>query len=246
MLYAILFVLGLVFGSFYNVVGLRLSKEESIVFPSSHCMNCNHKLGFLDLIPVFSYMFLRGKCRYCGKKISIKYPIFELITGILFVLCYVKFGFSYELLIGIIFCSMLVIITVSDFDSYMIPDSVLLVSGILIFIIYLIKFKTFAFDYLAQGIFSFIFMFCFKLVGNFLLKKESMGDGDIKLMAVVGMVIGFKKVIFSLFLAAYLGFPYAIYVMVKKSINHEVPFGPFLALASIILLFLDFDLFNLF
>ena len=141
---------------------------------------------------------------------------------------------------------MLVIITVSDFNSYMIPDSVLLVSGILIFTIYLIRYKTFAFDYLAQGVFCFIFMFGFKLIGNFLLRKESMGDGDIKLMAVVGMVIGFKKVIFSLFLAAYLGLPYAIYVMVKKSVNHEVPFGPFLAIASIIMLFLDFDLSNLF
>lgn len=241
MIHILLFILGLLFGSFYNVVGLRLSKEESIAFPPSHCTKCNHQLSFFDLIPIFSYLFLKGKCRYCGCKISIKYPFFELITGILFVLCYVKFGFSLNLFVSLILCSMLVIITVSDIESYIIPDSVLLVCGLLIFTIYLINFKTFAFDYLKDGIFSFIFMYIIKLFGNFVFKKESMGDGDIKLMSVVGMIIGYKKVILALFMAAYLGLPYAIYVMVKKGVNHELPFGPFLSLASIILLFIDFN-----
>lgn len=241
MIYILLFILGLLFGSFYNVVGLRISKEESIAFPPSHCTKCNHKLMPSDLIPIVSYLVLKGKCRYCGDKISIKYPVFELLTGVLFVLCYVKFGFSLNLFISLILCSMLVIITVSDIDSYIIPDSVLLVCGLLIFLIYLVNFKTFAFDYLKDGIFSFIFMYMIKLFGNFVFKKESMGDGDIKLMSVVGMVIGYKKVILALFMAAYLGLPYAIYVMVKKGINNELPFGPFLSLASIILLFIDFN-----
>lgn len=243
MIYVILFIFGLVFGSFYNVVGLRLSKGESIVFPPSHCINCNHRLHFFDLIPLFSYLFLKGKCRYCSKHISIKYPLFELLTAILFCLCYLKFGYSIETIISIILCSMLVIITVSDLDSYIIPDSVLIICSILILGLYFYEYKTIPLNNLLNGIASFIFMFLIKMLGNFILKKESMGDGDIKLMAVVGMVIGFKKVILSLFLASYLGLPYAIYIMVKKNVNHELPFGPFLSLASLILLFVDIRIF---
>lgn len=243
MIYVILFIFGLVFGSFYNVVGLRLSKGESIVFPPSHCMNCNHRLHFFDLIPLFSYLFLKGKCRYCSKHISIKYPLFELLTAILFCTSYLKFGYSIETIISIILCSMLVIITVSDLDSYIIPDSVLIICSILIFGLYFYEYKTIPLNNLLNGIASFIFMFLIKMLGNFILKKESMGDGDIKLMAVVGMVIGFKKVILSLFLASYLGLPYAIYIMVKKNVNHELPFGPFLSLASLILLFVDIKIF---
>lgn len=243
MIYVILFIFGLVFGSFYNVVGLRLSKGESIVFPPSHCMNCNHRLHFFDLIPLFSYLFLKGKCRYCSKHISIKYPLFELLTAILFCTSYLKFGYSIETIISIILCSMLVIITVSDLDSYIIPDSVLIICSILIFGLYFYEYKTIPLNNLLNGIASFIFMFLIKMLGNFILKKESMGDGDIKLMAVVGTVIGFKKVILSLFLASYLGLPYAIYIMVKKNVNHELPFGPFLSLASLILLFVDIKIF---
>lgn len=241
MIYVLLFLVGIIFGSFYNVVGLRLSNDESIVYPPSHCTKCNHRLHSLDLIPIFSFLFLKGRCRYCNERISIKYPIFEFITGILFVLCYIKFGFSINLLISLIFCSMLVMITISDINTFIIPDHILFTCGILIFIIYLFEFKTFAFDYLKDGIISFIFMYGVKLIGNFVFRKESMGDGDIKLMSIVGMVIGYKNVIISLFLGAYLGLPYAIYIMIKKDINCELPFGPFLSLASLILLFVDFS-----
>ena len=243
MIYVILFIFGIVFGSFYNVVGLRLAKEESILFPPSHCPNCNHRLMFYDLIPLFSYFFLRGKCRYCSKHISIKYPLFEFLTGILFILSYLKFGFSFDFIISIILCSTLIIITVSDLDSYIIPDSVLIVSFVLIFGLYIYKYKTFAFDHLMSGIFAFAGMYALKMLGNFIFKRESMGDGDIKLMALVGMVIGLKKTVLSLFLAAYLGLPYAIYIMIKKDPNHELPFGPFLSLASLILLFVDINIF---
>ena len=94
-----------------------------------------------------------------------------------------------------------------------------------------------------SGIFAFAGMYALKMLGNFIFKRESMGDGDIKLMALVGMVIGLKKTVLSLFLAAYLGLPYAIYIMVKKDPNHELPFGPFLSLASLILLFVDINIF---
>ena len=99
----IIFIFGMVIGSFFNVLGYRLPKKESIVFPSSHCPNCKHKLNFRDLFPVLSYLFLKGKCRYCKIKISPIYPLIELITGILFVISYLIFGISIDFIIAIVF-----------------------------------------------------------------------------------------------------------------------------------------------
>ena len=120
------FIYGIVFGSFFNVVGLRVPKKESIVSPPSHCTACHRKLGILDLIPVFSYLFLHGKCRGCDAKISPIYPFMEFVTGVLFMLAYVMLGFSWELTVALIFISLLVIITVSDIAYMLIPDKVLL------------------------------------------------------------------------------------------------------------------------
>jgi len=243
MIYAVIFIFGLVLGSFYNCVGLRLAHDESIIYPSSHCVKCGHKLNVLDLIPLLSYVFLKGKCRYCKEKISIRYPMFELVTAIAFCLCYAVFNISFELLIALIFVSVLIIITVSDIETFIIPDSALLIGGILILIVQIIAYKTFAFDKLVNATISFGMMYGLKLIGNFLFKKESMGDGDIKLMALIGLVLGIKEAILSLFAAAYLGLPYAIYIMVSKKENKELPFGPFLSLGAMLLLFIDFNLF---
>src|SRR5690606_1306850 len=119
-------VFGLVFGSFYNVVGLRVPKNESIAYPPSHCTNCDRRLTALDLVPVFSYLFLRGKCRSCGASIHWVYPLMEAITAVLFTAVFLKFGFTPELIVGLLFVSMLVIITVSDIAYMLIPDKVLL------------------------------------------------------------------------------------------------------------------------
>ena len=132
---------GLVLGSFYNVLGYRLPKKESIVFPSSHCPNCNHQLKFWDLIPVLSYIFLKGKCHYCKKKISIIDPIIELATAILFVISYYIFGFSMNFFIALIFSSICIITISSDVRYMIIEDSVLIVGEILILILTLIKLK---------------------------------------------------------------------------------------------------------
>ena len=122
----IFFIFGAIFGSFYNVVGWRLPKGESIIYPPSHCPNCNHQLKILDLIPVFSFILQRGKCRYCKNKIAWYYPVFEFLCGIVFMLCYLVFGITPELLKALTFVSMLIIIMVSDFNYMIIPDEVLL------------------------------------------------------------------------------------------------------------------------
>ena len=118
------FIIGTIFGSFYNVVGYRIPKKESLLYPSSHCPNCNHNLSPLELIPIVSYIFLMGKCKKCKQKISLFYPFFEFTTGVLFALSYVSFGLSLECLFSIVFVSILVIIIISDYQTMIIPDSV--------------------------------------------------------------------------------------------------------------------------
>ena len=125
--YAImLFILGAVLGSFYNVVGYRLPKGQSIVAPPSHCPNCNHRLKFYELIPIFSFLFLGRKCLKCKQKISWFYMIFELITGILFMISYLVFGLSMELVLSLTLISVLLIIIISDYQTLIIPDEVLI------------------------------------------------------------------------------------------------------------------------
>ena len=121
-----IFIIGTLLGSFYNVVGYRLPKGQSIVFPPSHCPNCNHRLGASELIPILSFIFLKGKCKHCRQKISAFYPVFEFLTGLLFVISYIIFGPTKEFLLAITFVSLLIIIVVSDYEFMIIEDSVLI------------------------------------------------------------------------------------------------------------------------
>ena len=237
------FVIGTIFGSFYNVVGYRIPKGESIIFPPSHCTKCNHKLGPLELIPIISYIFLGGKCKNCKNKISCFYPIFELSSGLLFALSYIIFGLSLECLLSIVFISMLLIIIISDYQTMIIPDSILIVFGVLIIVIkyFIVGYPSILYS-LLDGVIAFIFMLLLKLFGDFIFKKESMGGGDIKLMFIFGVMFGYAISIFSVFIAAVIGLPISL-ILLKRNKSHEIPFGPFLAVAAIVILFtkLNFD-----
>ena len=203
-----IFIIGLVFGSFYNVVGYRLPNNMSIIKPSSKCTKCGHKLKFYELIPVISYIFLRGKCKSCKSKISIMYPIFELITAVMFLITYIKFGISINFFITIVFVSVLIIISISDLKYFIIPDEVLIVGGILIFGLFITKGIIIGDSFiniikpLLSGIGSFSLFYLIKVSFDFILKKESLGGGDIKLLFIIGMVIGFEMSIVSIFIAA--------------------------------------------
>lgn len=237
-----LFIIGTIFGSFYNVVGYRLPKGESIVFPPSHCPKCNHKLTFFELIPILSYVFQKGKCKKCHQKISLFYPIFEALTGILFVLSYLSYGLSYELIIVLTFISMMIIIVVSDYNYLIIPDSVLIIFGSLLLIeILLINGLNAALLALLDGILAFITMFLLKKLGDFIFKKESMGGGDIKLLFLFGMVLSYPIAILSIFVGSLIGLPIALLILYKKK-DHVIPFGPFLAAGATLLLLLNIDI----
>lgn len=235
------FIFGTVLGSFYNVVGYRLPKGESLISPPSHCPNCNHRLSPLELIPIFSFLLQGGKCKNCKRKISWFYPIFEFSSGVLFGLSFYLFGFSWNLLIALIFISALLIVIISDYQCFIICDEVLAVATILILLVKWIAFGPWnVLLALMNGAISFLIMYLIKKLGDFIFKKESMGFGDIKLMFLIGLTLSYQSAILSIFLSSFLGLPVALFIMYKKR-DHVLPFGPFLSISAMILLFTSFN-----
>ena len=228
-------------GSFYNVVGWRLPNNESIIFPPSHCPKCNHRLRASELIPIFSYVFQKGRCKECKEKISWYYPVFEFISGLLFGFCYLSFRLTPQLLIALTFISMLLIIIVSDIHYMIIPDEVLIVCSLIlaveIGIIYGWKVLLLR---ILSGIGAFTCMFLLKKLGDFIFKKESMGGGDIKLMFVLGLTLELPIALLSIFVGSLVGLPISL-LFLKSNSEHIVPFGPYLAIGAIILLLLHVD-----
>lgn len=228
------FIYGIVFGSFLNVVGLRVPKKESIVAPPSHCTTCNRKLAPLDLIPVFSYLLLRGKCRGCGAKISLIYPFVEFVTGVLFTLAYAMLGFSVELVVALIFITLLVIITVSDIAYMLIPNKVLLPFTIALLGLRILSPLTPWWDSLLGAVIGFGVLL---LIG--VVSKGGMGGGDIKLFFVIGLVLGTLQTLLTLFLAAMVGTIVGMIILKRKGQGRKtpIPFGPSIAAAAIIAYF---------
>lgn len=233
----VFFILGSVLGSFYNVVGYRLPKGESIVSPGSHCPNCKHELKPIELIPIFSFLFQGGKCKKCGLKISWFYPIFEFVTGILFSISYLKFGFSVDLIISLTFISMLLIIVISDYHYLIIPDEILIFFGIALVFEMFFKTNIVSIGFMIlDGLISFGILLLLKLFGDWLFKKESMGGGDIKLMLILGFILGWQNIIILITLASFIGLPISIVMYLVKKDN-VIPFGPFLSAAAMIIYF---------
>ena len=221
---------------------MRLPNNESIIFPGSHCENCNHKLSWYENIPLFSYILLKGKCKSCHAKISVWYPAIELFTGMLFLISYYVFGLTTEFFISIIISSLVSIIFVSDINYYIILDSPLVIGSILIIIIKLISFglKETLIS-IGSGLLVFGVMYLIMLLGNFIFKKESLGGGDIKLSFVAGLVLGPELGIMYIVFGAFLAFPYAMYITIRNKEN-MLPFGPFL-ISSLLIIYLDYNFF---
>lgn len=235
-------ILGMILGSFYNVVGYRLPKGESIIYPPSHCPKCNHKLEPWELIPVVSFILQKGKCTNCKEPIAWYYPIFELACGILFVLAYLSFGLTLELIIVLTFISMLIIIMVSDYYYMIISDEVLVFFGLAIIIenIIINGISTLP-KMLLNGIVAFGVMFLLKKIGDLIFKQESMGGGDIKLLGIFGIMLGWPNALISIIFGSFIGLPISL-IAVNMKKTHVVPFGPFLAMGAIVVLLTHFDL----
>lgn len=238
----VIFIFGIVMGSFYNVLATRLPIGKSIIKPESHCDACNHKLKWYENIPLISYIIQKGKCKNCGTQISFDVFLSELATGVLFLFSYLYFGISYNFFIMLILSSLCVIIFVSDFKYMIILDSPLVVSGVLVIIL-----KTIYYDYktiiptLISGIITFFVMLLVGFIGKKMYKRDALGGGDIKLSFVIGMILGVQVAMVSLIFSTFLALPYALATIVLKK-DSEVPFGPFIV-ASLFIVFLYYDKF---
>lgn len=229
-----IFLFGLVFGSFYNVVGLRVPQKESIVHLPSHCPKCQRRLTSLDLVPVLSYVFLGGKCRGCGNKISWVYPVIELMTGVLFAFAYGQLGWGIELIVALFFISLLVIIVVSDLAYMLIPDKVLVFFLPLLAIGRVLSPLTPWWDSLVGAVVGFGILYIIAVLSN-----GGMGGGDIKLFFLIGLVLGTIDTLLTLFLAAVIGMIVGITMLSKNKQGRKtpIPFGPSIALAAVIVYF---------
>lgn len=239
LLHMFLFVLGAILGSFYIVAGLRVPEGESIVAPRSHCPDCQTTLTSTQLIPIFSYIFQKGKCRNCKTKISPIYPIFESITAFLFTISPLLVGWSKELPVALALISLFVIITITDLKTMLIPDKVLLVFFILFIILRTISPLTPWWDSLVGGAAGFIILFLLAVVS-----KGGMGGGDIKLFGVIGIVLGFYKVLLTLFFSSLIGAIFGLNKLIKNEATRKsaIPFGPFIAVGALISYFFGNDL----
>jgi leader peptidase (prepilin peptidase) / N-methyltransferase len=236
-----IFIYGLILGSFYNVVGLRIPFKESIVKPRSACPKCKHTLTPLELIPVLSYLIQGGKCRKCKSRISPLYPIMELLTGILFVIVPLALGWTNEIWVGWTLVSLFIIITVSDIKYMLIPDKILLFfAGIFLVERIFIPLSPW-WDSLLGAAVGFSLLLLISIVS-----KGGMGGGDIKLYALIGFVLGTKLVLMSLFISTLLGALIGIIGIMIGAFERKkpIPFGPFIAVGTLIAYFYGNTIFN--
>jgi leader peptidase (prepilin peptidase)/N-methyltransferase len=233
------FLVGSCIGSFSNVCIHRLPLSKSIKSPPSNCPYCSSPIRFYDNIPIVSFIFLRGKCRNCHERISFRYPLVEVLGGAFALFTYLKYGLTIEALIYYIFIIALVIITFIDMDHQIIPD-VISLPGIPIgflasFILPSLTYIDSLIGILIGGGILFIVLWAY----YFFTGAEGMGGGDVKLLAMIGAVIGWKGVIFTIFISSVTGTIIGLLIMLrtKKGLKQAVPFGPFLSIGAVVYIF---------
>ncbi len=254
--YVFTFLLGLIIGSFLNVCIYRIPKGESIALPPSHCTGCGTRLTPLDLVPVLSYVFLKGKCRHCGAKISIKYPMIELITAVVYISLFHKYGLKVDFIAAAYLMSILIAVFFIDLKHYEIPNG-LVIAGIiggLPLIAYNVLYPVWIYGdrnwwnpvvgaFAGSGI-----LFIVALIGLAIYKgREAMGMGDVKLFVAIGIFLGWKMTIFALFAAIITSAITSIILMILKikGRKDEIPLGPFIVIGTYIAFMWGWDLFNL-
>lgn len=228
LLYSI--VLGAVLTSFTNVVGLRVPRNQSIVTPRSHCPTCGHVLSAWELIPVFGYLFLRGKCRGCGGRIAPTYPIFELLGAIGYGYSFSLYGYSFTTLLAFIFLSTLLALAVSDLSTMLVPNVILkCMAPVLLGLTYIAGADWWV--PLAGAALGF-----FILATVFFVSKGGLGAGDVKLFTMIGLVLGPRDVLVALFLASLIGAIVGGGLILTRKIGRKqpIPFVPSIALGTML------------
>lgn len=233
------FLLGAILGSFANVVIYRLPEEKSVVRPRSACRQCGKQIAWYDNIPIASWFVRRGKCRHCGARFSIRYPVVELLTACLFAVCFAFDGWSWSLLEHLIFIWALVVCTFIDFDHMILPDEFTL-SGIVIGLAGALLnpdrsfWDALAGVLLGGGFLWFMAWLYYALTGN-----EGMGGGDIKLLAWIGAVLGAMSIPYVILVSAVTGSVIGLIMAVgaKDGLKTAIPFGPYLAFGAVTYIF---------
>ena len=239
MLSIVSIIFGGMIGSFLNVCICRLPKEQSIVWPGSHCPHCQKPIRFYDNIPLLSYFLLKGKCRYCKGPISIQYPVVEGITALSSLFLIMRFGPSLSFLFYFAFIAALIVITVIDLYHQIIPDVISLPGiGVGLLASLLVPEITF-WNSLIGILLGGGSLFLVATLYQWLFKREGMGGGDVKLLAMIGAFLGWKAVILTILLSSLIGSITGIFIMVLKGKDskYAIPFGPFLSLGAVISLF---------
>ena len=228
-LYLIVFLYGITIGSFLNVLIYRLPKKENIVTTRSHCMSCGNQLKWYDLVPLFSYLVLRGKCRKCKARISVQYPLVEGLNGVLYILVFMKYGISVETLLYCLLSSALLALSVIDLRTYEIPVGF----QYFVFVLGIVRVATDYKNWLLYGI-GFFAVSVFLYIIVVISKGAAMGGGDVKLMAVCGLLIGWKLILLSLAVGCILGSVIHLLRMKFSGQEHMLAMGPYLSLGIMI------------
>jgi len=223
-----IFIFGILIGSFLNVVIYRIPKGESIVFPASKCQSCQTPLKWYHNIPIFSWLFLRGKCGFCSEKISAQYPLIELTTGLIAVSLFYKIGLVWYMPIVFIVFALLLALVMIDFKYMAIPDSINLLALALAII------NPWAIDSIQNALMAAGGLALLRYYLSFFLNKEAMGEGDIIVAGTMGALLGFPLFFYALFISAILAIVPSL--MAK---DKAVPFVPFLAMGTFIVYIFD-------
>lgn len=224
LLYIFVFLYGIVIGSFLNVCIYRIPKKESIVTVNSHCMNCNHRLAWYDLFPLFSFLFLKGRCRYCGTKLSLQYPLIEFMNGMLYVVIFAVNGMSLESVFWCFLTSALLVLSVIDYRTMEIPigvNAVILAIGIVHMVFDRERFLHYIIGFFAASLFL--------LLCLIVTRGKGIGGGDIKLMAVAGLCVGWENILLALVFGCIIGSVIQCIVIAVTKNKTKFAMGPYLS-----------------
>ena len=249
---SVVFIVGSIVGSFLNVCIVRMPREESVIFPASHCPKCNTTIQWFDNIPLISYMFLLGSCRQCKEKFSIRYFFVELLTAFAFVGFYQYYGLSWEMLAYVFMASCFIVTIFVDFAHRIIPDEITvggMCFGLLFSLMipslqnvvgpsdnfWLLPIQSLGWSLVGAFVGGGV-MYLMGLLGDVLFKKETMGGGDIKLMAMIGAFLGWKYALLTFFLSPFLGSAFGLVEKVRTG-DTTMAYGPFIVIAALVSLF---------
>lgn len=224
LLYIFVFLYGIVIGSFLNVCIYRIPKKESVVTVGSHCMSCNHKLAWYDLFPLFSFLFLKGRCRYCGTKLSAQYPLVEAVNGLLYVIVFAVRGWNLESVLYSLLVSALLVLSVIDYRTLEIPisvNAVILGIGIVHLVVDFENWIHYIIGFFAASLFLFLCLI--------VTRGKGIGGGDIKLMATAGLCLGWQNILLALAAGCIIGSVIQCIIIAVTKNKTKFAMGPYLS-----------------